>query len=229
MASITSTQQRLLRYVDSQLLEANKPWTAPIYCSVAFSDNPKLLDLSQLNFQQQNIVEYMKSPMQLANHKGKVYFNPTMYPVTKLDQLALDLTQSAQEQGFEIIRNGCNSYASNKSAIPGFPIRFRCSCMRTTRKKSSNKGSSPSHYRLASFHNDRAKNCRVDGKRKSHKSEAKLPSDSSSICRFGFQLLADSLGIYVKSGFGNGYHSHHPRQCPKKERQCPWLLPCRET
>ena len=196
MASTTTKQQELLQYIDKQVAVALQPWTAPIYCSVAFTPNPKPgFSLSQLQFSKQDIVSYMKQPMQSAFLSGRLYFDPSSYTVDSVDQLAFDLTASARENGFELIRNGRNS--SNSCTVPGFPLRFRCSCMRVFRP--SSKASTPSDYRPISFHNDRAKNSRGrKGKNGVRKAESKLPTSHTSICHFGFQLLADHHGIFIK-------------------------------
>ena len=213
MASITTKQQELLQYIDTQVAVALQPWTAPIYCSVAFTPNPKPdFSLSQLQFSKQDIVSYMKQPMQAACLSGRLYFDPSSYTVDSVDQLAFDLTASARENGFELIRNGRNS-SNSSCTVPGFPLRFRCSCMRVFRP--SSKASTPSDYRPISFHNDRAKNSRGrKGKNGVRKAESKLPTSQTSICHFGFQLLADHHGIFIKVGFGKGTHTNHAQLCP---------------
>ena len=212
MDSNTTKQQQLLSFVDMQVNQASQPWSAPIIAPVCLVELPQL-QIPPTQFSQLNIVDYLKAPMRTTT-SGHLYFDTTTYSLgedlgkSALAQLATDLGISARENGFELVRNG--NYKQKSSNSPYFPARFRCACHRVTSSTISN----TSQVKRTSYHNDRAKNRRENGKKQPRKAELKRPTSSSSLCPFGFVLHCDKFGIYLKSSFGCAMHSHHSQLAP---------------
>ena len=160
-------------------------------------------------FSQLNLTDYLKRPMTFTP-SGHLYLDTSKYKLNDdqgkaaLAQLATDLGISAIDNGFEIVRNGLSG--NTKSTLsPFFPAKFRCACFRATQAKQSD----PSQVKITSYHNDRVKNRRENGKKQSRKSESRRPKSSASLCSFGFVVHCDEFGLYIKSSSGNAMHSNH--------------------
>ena len=212
MEPTTTKQHRLLSFVDSQVNKASKPWCAPILAPVCFVELPQL-HIPPKDFSQLNIVDYLKQPLKYTP-SGHLYFDSTKYTLgddqgqAALTHLALDLCHSARDHGFELVRNGTIKRQSTIS--PHFPARFVCACFRVSSSTSTNH----SNVKQTSYHNDRARNRRENGKKKSRKAEVKRPTHSHGLCSFSFTVHCDELGLFIKSSFGNAMHSNHSQLPP---------------
>ena len=205
MDPIATKQHSLFRYIEQQVEKGSRPWVAPIYCSACHVEIPHF---APTNFAQLDLVRFLKQPMQPLT-LGFVYLNPALYPFSddKLQQsiatLCSDLTESARQNGFELVRNGTTA-SKTKSTKSGFPLQFRCSCLRAMQAP---KGQ-PTDFRTCSYHNDKNKNRRTHGRKKKRKGETKLAASS---CHFSFLVHLGEYGFFIKAGFGNGLHSNHTK------------------
>ena len=208
MANTTTKQQQLLSFTDTQVNQAGQPWCAPFMASACYVELPELRNPPG-PFSQFNITDYLKRPMKFTP-SGHLYLDTSKYKLmddqgkAALAQLTTDLAHSATENGFEIVRNG-QSGSTKSSQSPFFPAKSRCACFRATQAKPSD----PTKVKRTSYHNDRAKNRRENGKKQSRKAESRRPKSSSCLCSFGFVVHCDEFGLYLKTGSGNAMHCNH--------------------